>query len=51
MYSLNCDYYTREFDNVQSLIGDVMMSGQDPNYEITHNGFPTGECSIDLIQF
>lgn len=50
MYSLNCNYYTREFRTVDELINDVMVSGMDPNYEITFNGKPTGELAIDLIQ-
>jgi hypothetical protein len=28
----------------------VMISGMDPNYEITKDGKPTGEMAIDLIQ-
>jgi hypothetical protein len=51
MYSLNCDYYTKEFPSIDSLIGDVVESGMDPNYEITHNGVGIGEMAIDLIQF
>jgi len=50
MYSLNCDYYVKEFDKVTTLIGDVVMTGMDPSYEITYNGFPTGENAVDLIQ-
>jgi hypothetical protein len=26
-----------------------MVSGMDPNYEITCNGVPTGEMAVDLI--
>ena len=33
------------------LIDDVMMSGMDPNYEITRNGKCTGEMVIDLITY
>jgi hypothetical protein len=51
MYSLNCDYYTKEFSTIDELIEDVMLSGMDPNYEITRNGKGTGEEAIDLIQF
>ena len=50
MYSLDCSYYTREFRTIDELIEDVMVSGMDPNYEITLNGKPTGELAIDLIQ-
>ena len=51
MYSLNCDYYTAEFPTIGDLIAHIMISGMDPNYEITRNGKPTGEMVIDLIQF
>ena len=51
MYSLNCNYYKKEFNTVDELVNDVMMSGMDPNYEITRNGKLTGEMVIDLIQF
>jgi len=51
MYSLNCNYYKKEFNTVDELVDDVIMSGMDPNYEITRNGEPTGEMLIDLIQF
>ncbi len=51
MYSLNCDYYDREFETIDELVDDVISSGMDPNYEITRNGVTTGECLIDLMQF
>lgn len=51
MYSLKCDYYSKEFSTVDALISDIMQSGMDPNYEITFNGRPTGEMAIDLIRF
>lgn len=51
MYSLNCDYYKKEFNTTNELIDDIMMSGMDPNYEITYNGIGTGEMAIDLIGF
>jgi hypothetical protein len=50
MYSLNCDYYTKEFPTLEALIEDVILSGMDPNYGIIRNGRPTGEEIIDLIQ-
>ena len=50
MYSLDCNYYTREFSTIEELINDVIVSGMDPNYEITFNGNPIGERAIDLIQ-
>jgi hypothetical protein len=51
MYSLNCDYYTREFNTLNELLDDVVFSGMDPNYEITKNGVGTGEMISDIIQF
>jgi hypothetical protein len=51
MYSLKCDYYTKQFSTIDELINDVIMSGMDPNYEITCNGKRTGEYVSDLIQY
>ena len=51
MYSLDCSYYKKEFNNVNDLINDVIVSGMDPNYEITFNGKPTGEMAVDLLVF
>jgi len=49
MYSLNCNYYTKSFDDLDDLLEDVTISGMDPNYEITRDGEPTGETAWDLI--
>ena len=51
MYSLNCSYYTKEFGSIIELIDDVIMSGMDPNYEITFNGDGIEEKAIDYIVF
>ena len=51
MYSLDCNYYPREFSTNDELISDIMTSGMDPNYEITFNGVSTGELAADLLQF
>jgi hypothetical protein len=51
MYSLNCSYYTAEFKSIGDLIAHIMISGMDPNYQITYNGKPTGEMAVDLIGF
>ena len=48
MYSLDCDYYEKEFNTMNELINDVMMSGMDPNYEITCNGKRTGYLIIRI---
>lgn len=50
MYSLNCSYYEAEFKSIHQLIAHVMLSGMDPNYEITYNGKGIGEQAIDYIQ-
>ena len=50
MFSLNCVYFTAEFPTLGDLIDHIMISGMDPNYEITRNGKGTGEMAIDLIQ-
>ena len=51
MYSLDCIYYTKQFNTLNELLTDIVLSGMDPSYEITFNGKPTGELAIDLIQF
>lgn len=51
MYSLDCTYYTREFATIDELLGDIVLSGMDPNYEITRNGRPTGETAASLLVF
>lgn len=51
MYSLDCNYYKAEFNTIDELINDVILSGMDPNYEITKDGKGIGEMVIDLISF
>jgi len=51
MYSLNCSYYTKQFPTLNELVNDIMISGMDPNYEITLNGEGIGEEAIDYITF
>jgi hypothetical protein len=51
MYSLDCNYYTKEFSTLDDLLEDIVTNGMDPNYEITNNGQLTGEMAIDLIEF
>jgi hypothetical protein len=51
MYSLDCNYYEKQFSSIDQLIDDVIQSGMDPNYEITYNGKGIGDRAIDLIQF
>ena len=50
MYSLDSEWYNREFDTLDQLLQDIMISGADPNYEITLNGKGTGEQAWDLIK-
>lgn len=50
MYSLDCSYYKAEFKTLNQLIDDVLMTGMDPNYEVTIDGVGTGEILFDLIQ-
>ena len=51
MYSLKCSYYTKQFSSIDELVNDVIVSGMDPNYEITFNGEGMDEEVIDYIQF
>lgn len=51
MYSLDCDYYLKQFPSLDALLTDIAISGMDPNYEITKDGKGTGELAIDLLQF
>jgi hypothetical protein len=48
MYSLDCNYYRKEFNSINELVEDVISSGMDPSYEITLNGKGVGE---DLTNF
>ncbi len=50
-WSLKCKYYTREFDSLNELIQDIMVSGMDPNYMITRDGKSIGEKAIAHIVF
>ena len=50
-YTIDCNYYTKSFDNMDELINDITISGIDPNYEILLNGKKTGEQIIDLLIF
>jgi hypothetical protein len=49
MYTLDCPYYDREFNSIDELLFDILLTGMDPNYEILLNGEKTGESAIDLI--
>jgi hypothetical protein len=49
MYSLDCDYYTKEFSTLDELLDDITTSGMDPNYNITRNGASIDETAWELI--
>ena len=51
MYSLDCNYYTKTFKTLDELITDIMMSGMDPNYEITKDNVGMGEIASDYIVY
>ena len=51
MYSLDCSYYTAEFETIEELIEAVMINGMDPNYEVTFNCKGTGENLGDYLVF
>jgi hypothetical protein len=51
MYSLDCSYYEKQFNSIDELVEDVILSGMDPNYEITQDGEGIGELVIDLMSF
>ena len=51
MYSLDCSYYQKEFKTLMELVNDVIVSGMDPDYEITFNGNGIKEKVIDYIAF
>ena len=49
-YSLDCPYYTDEWDTIDELLDDIISSGMDPNYKITRDGKKTGDTAFNLIQ-
>ena len=51
MYGLDCSYYTKEFPTIEELITDVMESGMDPCYEVTHNGVGMQQELIEFMEF
>ena len=48
-YTIDCNYYTKSFNNIYDLIDDITISGQHPDYETLLNGKKTGEQVIELI--
>jgi hypothetical protein len=49
-YTLDCEYYEKEFDSLGELLTDIEESSMDPNYEILCNGEGTGETAWDLLK-
>jgi len=50
IYSLDCSYFNFSFDSITGLLEHIIITGSDPNYEITKNGNKTGEMAIDLLK-
>lgn len=50
-YSLDCPYYTRTFSTLDDLIRDIIMTGMDPDHEVTVNGKGIGQAAIEFMQF
>ena len=48
-YSLDCEYYRKEFNSIQELLDGVLAEGMDPSYEITRDGVGIGEELVDFI--
>lgn len=51
MYSLDCQYYNYTFKTMDELFHHILSSGMDPNYEITFNGYKTGEWAHELLEY
>lgn len=49
MYSLDCMYYGVKFKSIGDLIAHIVISGMDPDYEITLNGKGIGQRAIELL--
>ena len=50
-YTLDCNYYTKEFNSIDELINDITTSGMDPSYLILKNGVSIGEMAEDFLIF
>ena len=49
MYSLDCEYYDKEFETLDELLQDILDSGMDGSYEVTKDGKSIGETAFDFI--
>lgn len=48
-YSLDCPHYTRTFSTLDDLLRDIIMTGTDPDYEITVNGEGIGQIAVEFL--
>jgi len=48
-FSLDCSYYSKTFETLQQLLDNILVSGMDPNYEITVDGLGLGETAADWL--
>ena len=51
VYTLDCPYYHRNFDNIDDLLEDILSSGMDPSYNILKNGHDTEELASDYLSY
>jgi len=51
MYSSKLSYYKKEFNSLEELIDDVMVSGVDPNCYITKDGKSIGEKAVEHLTY
>ena len=49
MYSLNCEYYHKQFETIEELLQNILNSGMDSSYEITKDGKGIGESAFKLL--
>ena len=48
-YSLDCEYFTKEFPTLDKLLENIVATGMDPNYEIVMNGKLTGLTAAEAL--
>jgi len=49
VYTLDCDYYNRNFNSLDDLLEDILSSGMDPSYNILKNGHDTEELASEYF--
>jgi hypothetical protein len=50
MYSIDCQYYDKEFETLKELLDDILNSGMDSSYEVTKDGIGIKETAFELLQ-